>query len=113
MSKIRNPLNVENFMKPYIFQRGYPVVYLTRINGTRIVKLTQKCSMCSKNETVNKWSLLITFMTNSSLNFENIYENRWFDSSSRDMLISNIDPKNWIILNIHAYGRTEFHKKIK
>lgn len=98
-----NHIDIAKVMYPYISQFGYPVVNVERNYKNGTIKLTQECFVCSMNKT-SKWWIPINYATENSLNFSSTFANYWMDPNNEGLLIENIDPQNWIIINIQASG---------
>ncbi|XP_043485212.1 aminopeptidase Q-like [Leptopilina heterotoma] len=96
--------DVKAFLMPYLTQVGYPVINVIRNNETKRVKLTQECVVCKdKNSTNLKWTVPITFTTQSSLNFQLQQTINFLLPSNRELIIK-VKPKDWVILNIQSIG---------
>lgn len=102
--KMYGEFDVKAFLMPYVTQVGYPVINVNRINGTGIVELTQECLVCKiKNSTDLKWTVPITYTTQSSLNFQ-LQQSIHFFLPSYKKLFIYVNPKDWVILNIQSMG---------
>lgn len=101
-------LNIKETMDPWLEQKGYPILTVTRDYNTGVTNVSQK--MAQSYDVDNKWTIPLTYATKSNPNFTSTAPIMWINKNEVNITIPNIDKDDWIILNIQQRG--ELTKKI-
>lgn len=101
-------LNIKEIMDPWLEQKGYPILTVTRDYNTGVTNVSQK--MAQSYDVDNKWTIPLTYATKSNPNFTSTAPIMWINKNEVNITIPNIDKDDWIILNIQQRG--ELTKKI-
>ncbi|XP_066591369.1 aminopeptidase N-like [Prorops nasuta] len=113
---IHNDLNIKEAMDPWIYQSGYPMITVRRDynNGNLIV--TQQLYLSNLNSSFifepydskefheYKWSIPINYATQSHQDFTNTFASHWLKPEDDNLVIYNVDPSDWIIINLQSTG---------
>ncbi|KAK0087361.1 hypothetical protein PV326_005218, partial [Microctonus aethiopoides] len=91
-------LNIKETMDPWLEQKGYPILTVTRDYNTGVTNVSQK--MARSYDVDNKWTIPLTYATKSNPNFTSTAPIMWIDKNEVNITIPNIDKDDWIILNI-------------
>jgi len=102
-------------MNTWIEQKGYPLITVTRDQHTGNIKITQehfqpyKIMTERKNTTSDtknmKWWVPINFATRTDPDFSSTLATHWLPPEAEELVIDDIDPQDWIIVNIQQTGK--------
>ncbi|KAK0167904.1 hypothetical protein PV327_001759 [Microctonus hyperodae] len=95
-------LNIKETMDPWLEQKGYPILTVSRDYNTGLTNVSQK--MARLYDVDNKWTIPLTYATESNPNFTSTAPMMWINESEVNVTIPNIDKDDWIILNIQQRG---------
>ncbi|XP_011643082.1 membrane alanyl aminopeptidase-like [Pogonomyrmex barbatus] len=111
---LRNEFTIQEVLDSWAGQRGYPLVTVTRDEIPGKIKITQEYfepneKMLFKNsnstDTANKkWWVPINFATRTNPNFSSTSVTHWLSPEAEELIIDDIDPQDWIIINIQQIG---------
>ncbi|XP_011865488.1 PREDICTED: uncharacterized protein LOC105560735 [Vollenhovia emeryi] len=102
-----NAYKLKEVMDPWIKQKHYPLVRVTRNYETGEVILTQEhFRPKSKNEHTdsNKWWIPLNFATQTNPDFSNTLPTHWLRPQDKNISIDGIDPDDWVIVNVQQMG---------
>ena len=107
-----NFIDIKKVMDPYIYQKGYPTITVTRNYTTGVTTLTQKCVVCLKMMNISnadeiKWWVPISFATNSTPKFSSTLATHWINPEKESLNIEGIDVNDWIIVNLQQSGNSD------
>ncbi|XP_033224230.1 aminopeptidase Q-like [Belonocnema kinseyi] len=108
-----NNFKIKKMLEPYISQQGFPLINVIRNYTSGVIKLTQECLMCKKNNLPeSKWWIPINFATTSSPDFSSTLATHWMNPED-EFVIEGVDPNDWIIINIKssAYYRVNYDEE--
>lgn len=88
-------------MLRWISQRLYPVLTVKRHYDSRETVISQDILDYKRNIS---WYIPVTYTTKSELDFNQTTPRRWLISSN--VSIDDIDPNDWIIVNIQQTGES-------
>ncbi|XP_057333462.1 aminopeptidase N-like [Microplitis mediator] len=108
---INNSLNIKNVMEPWINQRGFPILNVTRDYDTGLVTITQSNVLANRKDTT--WSVPISYATQSNPNFSSTVPVTWIKQNERSITLSGVDPDDWIILNVQQRGYYKVNYDVK
>jgi len=109
-----NKFKIQEVMDTWIKQKGYPLVTVTKDlhTGKRII--TQECfqpfdkiDSTRRNNTnaANKWWVPINFATQTNPDFSSTLTTYWLSPEAKKLVIDDVDPEDWIIVNIQQTGK--------
>ncbi|EFN87053.1 Aminopeptidase N [Harpegnathos saltator] len=109
-SEFFSETSVKTIMDTWTTQTGYPVVSVA-INDKGVVHVGQERLFLRKLDHLNAerrntnvtWWVPLTWTTRSELNFDDTTTRHWL-STKEDTLNLQVDPKEWLILNIQSSG---------
>lgn len=107
-----NKFEIQDVMSTWIKQKGYPLVTVTKDQhtGKRIItqeyfQQYQKMGIRkNRNDTANKWWVPINFATYNNPDFSSTLTTHWLSPEAKELVIDDIDPEDWIIVNIQQTG---------
>ncbi|XP_057331891.1 leucyl-cystinyl aminopeptidase-like [Microplitis mediator] len=96
------PLDIKEFMDPWLEQEGAPVVNVTRNYETGETKVTQK-NVRDVDSNI-KWKIPINYATESNPDFSSTVPIMWINRDEETITLPDISKDDWIILNIQQRG---------
>lgn len=107
---------VHEVMNSWIRQKGYPLVTVISdplANRTTITqeyfqpyeKLNTRENIIDANIAKKKWWVPINFATRSNPNFASTLTTHWLSPDAKELVIEDIDPEDWIMINIQQTGK--------
>ncbi|XP_012230689.2 aminopeptidase N-like [Linepithema humile] len=109
-----NKFKIQEVMDTWIKQKGYPLVTITKDlhTGKRIVTQEyfqpfEKMGIrknSNDTSTANKWWVPINFATHTNPNFSSTLTTHWLSPEVKELVIDDVDPEDWIIVNIQQTG---------
>lgn len=111
----QNKFKIQEIMDTWIGQKGYPLVTVVR-DQYKKTKFTQEYFRPHRkinirknsNNTIaitQKWWVPINFATHTNPDFSSTSVTHWLSPEAEDLIIENIDPQDWIIVNIQQTGK--------
>lgn len=104
---LHDAYSLKPVMDTWFKQRHYPEVRVTRNYDTGETILTQKHFRPKyENENIDsdKWWIPLTFATQTNLDFSNTLPIHWLRPQDKNISIDNVDPNDWIIVNVQQMG---------
>ncbi|XP_050466427.1 aminopeptidase N-like isoform X2 [Cataglyphis hispanica] len=106
-----NKFKIQEVMDTWIRQKGYPFVTVIRDQSKKI-KITQeyfrpdeKERACNNTATINqKWWIPINFASRTNPDFSTTLATHWLSPEVEELIIEDINPQDWIIVNIQQTG---------
>ncbi|XP_036150483.1 LOW QUALITY PROTEIN: thyrotropin-releasing hormone-degrading ectoenzyme-like [Monomorium pharaonis] len=111
----QNKFKIQEVMDTWIEQKGYPLVTVTRDQHNEKIKITQEYfqpyekirtlkNINNVNTTNVKWWIPINFATRTNPDFSSTLTTHWLSPETEELIIDDIDPQDWIIVNIQQTG---------
>ncbi|XP_015127629.1 thyrotropin-releasing hormone-degrading ectoenzyme-like isoform X2 [Diachasma alloeum] len=100
--KVSPHLNIKEIMNPWLEQRGYPLLKVTRNYKTGIISITQ--SDGENSESGNLWTIPINYATTSRPDFSSTRPMYFMRRANHSLVLDRIDRNDGIILNIQQTG---------
>lgn len=96
--------SIENIMKSWTEQAGFPVVSVSIVNGTATFN-QERFLLRGTNTSVTNitWWVPLTWASSSDPNFENTTTKYWFSTETTTVQIAETTPE-WIIFNVQEFG---------
>lgn len=90
-------------MEPWINQRGFPILNVTRDYNTGLVTITQSNVLANRKNIT--WSIPINYATQSNPDFSSTVPVTWIKQNKKSITLSGVNPDDWIILNVQQRGK--------
>lgn len=108
-----NKFKIQEVMDTWIKQKGYPLITVTKDLHTEKRIVTQEYFQPfekmgirkSSNDAANKWWIPINFATHTNPDFSSTLATHWLSPEAKELVIDDIDPEDWIIVNIQQTGK--------
>lgn len=111
----QNKFKIQEVMDTWIRQKGYPLVTVVRDQYKKI-KITQEYfrphgkmnirKISNNTAAINqKWWVPINFATYTNPDFSSTSVTHWLSPEAEELIIENINPQDWIIVNIQQTGK--------
>ncbi|XP_069669085.1 putative aminopeptidase-2 [Periplaneta americana] len=93
-------INIKTVMDSWVLQSGYPLIQMTRRNGS--IYISQK--PYEKYVRKRTWWIPITYTTSVEADFTDTRTKAWMRGEQKITLIQNFGESEWILLNIQSIG---------
>jgi len=109
-----NKFNIQEVMDSWIWQKGYPLVTVTRDQQTGKMTFTQEPYRAfdkhrentRETDSCKRWWIPINFATRSNPDFTSTLATAWLSPEVDEFVMTDsIAPQDWIIANIQHAGR--------
>lgn len=116
----QNKFKIQEVMDTWIRQKGYPLVTVIRDQYKKI-KITQEYfrpyekMRARNNSTANinqKWWIPINFASRTNPDFSATLATHWLSPEVEELIIEDINPQDWIIVNIQQTGKRILFKNL-
>ncbi|XP_032687728.1 aminopeptidase N-like [Odontomachus brunneus] len=97
--KTSNGYTIKDLMNLWLTTKHFPELHVIRNFGNK----TARCQAIFREMKMNHWKIPITYITQSNLISNNISNVTWYQWPN-DIIITDIDPEDFILVNVEHVG---------